>query len=292
MRTILFLFPLLVASAAAAQFEDVEIKTTHLSGNVHMLEGRGGNLAVSVGEDGVFLVDDQYAPLTDRILAAIAELSDDPVSFVINTHWHGDHVGGNEQLGEMGAVLVSHDNVRMRMATDQDWRGRTVPASSRAALPVVTFNDRVTFHINGETVTAYHAPKAHTDGDSIIHFPVSNVIHMGDVLFTGQYPFIDIESGGSAQGVVEAVQTSLGLCRSGTKVIAGHGPLTNCAGLESYGQMLADVMESVQALVDQGKSLDEIKAGKPTSAMDEKLGGGFISPDAFVESIYNSLVQE
>ena len=289
MKTTFILCLLLVSSALVAQFEDVEIKSTHLSGKVHMLEGRGGNLAVSVGEDGVFLVDDQYAPLTDRILAAIAELSGDPVSFVINTHWHGDHIGGNEQLGEMGAVLVSHDNVRARMAEDQDWRGRTVPASPEGALPVVTFNDRITFHINGETVTAYHASRAHTDGDSIVHFPESNVIHMGDVLFTGQYPFIDIESGGSVQGTIAAVQLGLGLCRTGTKVIAGHGPLTNCAGLETYGQLLADTMERIQELVDQGKSLDEIKAEKPTAATDEELGGGFISPEAFVESVYNSL---
>ena len=289
MKSLLFLCLLMMSSVLAAQFEDVEISSTHLSGKVHMLEGRGGKLAVSVGEDGVFLVDDQYAPLTDRILAAIAELSGDPVSFVINTHWHGDHIGGNEQLGEMGAVLVSHDNVRVRMAEDQDWRGRTVPASPKGALPVVTFNDRITFHINGETVTAYHAPSAHTDGDSIVHFPESNVIHMGDALFTGQYPFIDIESGGSVQGTIAAVQLGLGLCRTGTKVIAGHGPLTNCAGLETYGQLLADTMERIQELVDQGKSLDEIKAEKPTSATDEELGGGFISTEAFVESVYNSL---
>ena len=248
-------------------------------------------MVASVGADGVLMIDDDYGQMVAAYQAALDALDAAAPRFVINTHWHGDHVGGNEQLGEMGAVLVSHDNVRLRMATDQDWRGRTVPASPKAALPVVTFNDRVTFHINGETVTAYHAPRAHTDGDSIIHFPESNVIHMGDVLFTGQYPYIDIESGGSAQGVVAAVQSSLGLCKSGTKVIAGHGPLTNCAGLESYGQMLADVMESIQALVDQGKSLDEIKAQKPTSAMDGELGGGFISPDAFVESIYNSLVR-
>jgi glyoxylase-like metal-dependent hydrolase (beta-lactamase superfamily II) len=291
MRQIIALALLLAAQPVAAQFEDVTIETTHVGGQVYMLKGAGGNIGVSVGDDGVALVDDQYAPLTERILAAIGELSEKPVSFVINTHWHGDHVGGNETLGGMGAVIVAHDNVRERMSTDQFMEkfNREVPARPPAALPVVTFNDRATIHFNGEAISAHHTAHAHTDGDSIIHFPVSNVIHMGDNFFAGTYPFIDVGSGGSLQGMIAAVQTGLGLCRSDTRVIPGHGPLTDCADLESYGQMLADSGARIQELIDAGHSLDEIKARRPNAETDEKLGHGFIDPDAFIEAVYQSL---
>jgi glyoxylase-like metal-dependent hydrolase (beta-lactamase superfamily II) len=291
MRYAISLCSLLLSLPALAQFEDVTIKSTHVGGSIHMLEGRGGNLGLSVGEDGVFLVDDQYAPLTDKILAAIRALSDAPVRFVINTHWHSDHTGGNEQLGAGGSVVVAHDNVRERMSTDQFMAAfkREVPASPEAALPLVTFNDRITFHFNGEAIRVYHVAAAHTDGDSIIHFPESNVIHMGDNFFSQTYPFIDRSSGGSVQGMIGAVTLGLGLCDSKTMVIPGHGQLSNCAELEDYGEMLSDVSDAVQALIDQGKSLQEVIDARPTADFDEKRGEGWIKPDKFTEFIYNSL---
>jgi glyoxylase-like metal-dependent hydrolase (beta-lactamase superfamily II) len=229
--------------------------------------------------------------LTDRILAAIRALSDAPVRFVINTHWHSDHTGGNEQLGAGGSVVVAHDNVRERMSTDQFMAAfkREVPASPEAALPLVTFNDRITFHFNGEAIRVYHVAAAHTDGDSIIHFPESNVIHMGDNFFSQTYPFIDRSSGGSVQGMIGAVTLGLGLCDSKTMVIPGHGQLSNCAELEDYGEMLSDVSDAVQALIDQGKSLQEVIDARPTADFDEKRGEGWIKPDKFTEFIYNSL---
>ncbi len=283
---------LLAGSPIQAEFEDVVITATHVAGSVHMLEGRGGNLAVTAGEDGVILVDDQYAPLTDRILAAIGEISSEPVRFVINTHWHFDHTGGNENLGNRGSVIVAHDNVRVRMVTGQYLSGidRRVPPSPQGALPVVTFNDRASFHLNGETVVAHHVAHAHTDGDSLIHFPDSDVIHMGDVFFHGIYPFIDRDSGGSVQGTIDAVQTALALCGSQTRVIPGHGPLANCADLESYGQMLADSAERVRELIKKGMSRDEVIAARPNREQDERLGKGWIDPDRFTGLLYDSLV--
>jgi cyclase len=294
MKIFLSISLLILCCPVMAQFEDVEIKTTHVSGAVYMLEGRGGNLAVMTGTDGVLLVDDQYAPLTEKILAAIREIDPGPVRFLINTHWHFDHTGGNEELGGKGAVIVSQDNARQRMSTDQFMAviDKEIPALPPVALPVVTFNDRATFHFNGEAVVAYHAAYAHTDGDVIIHFPGSNVIHMGDIFFNGMYPLIDRDSGGSVQGMVIAVQSALGLCHSDTRVIPGHGPLANCADLESYGQMLADAADRIRALMGEGKSLDEIIAARPNAELDERLGSGFIKPEQFIQFIYSSLAED
>lgn len=293
MRLLTAIFLLLFAAQLTAQFDEVSIETTHVNGAVYMLEGRGGNLAVMTGADGILLVDDQYAPLTDRILAAIRAIDAGPVRFLINTHWHFDHTGGNEQLGGMGSVIVAHDNVRERMSAGQFMAviDKSVPASPQGALPVVTFNDRVIFHFNGEAVTAYHVPRAHTDGDSIIHFPVSDVIHMGDNFFNGSYPLVDLGSGGSVSGMIDAVQFALGFCGSDTRVIPGHGPLANCADLESFGQMLADSTERVRGLMAAGKGLDEIISLQPNAEQDERLGDGFIKPDLFIQFIYNSLAE-
>lgn len=291
MKTRLSILLLILNYPLMAQFEEISIKTTHAGGAVYMLEGRGGNLGVMAGPDGVLLVDDQYAPLTGKILAAINEIDPGPVRFLINTHWHFDHTGGNEELGGMGAVIVAQDNARERMSTEQFMAviDKTIPALPPGALPVVTFNDRVTFHFNAEAVVAYHVAHAHTDGDIIIHFPGSNVIHMGDIYFNGMYPLVDRGSGGSVQGMIDAVQSALGLCHSDTRVIPGHGPLANCADLESYGQMLADATDSVRELMNQGKSLEEIIAARPNAQLDETHGNGFIKPDQFIQFIYNSL---
>jgi len=294
LKVLLSILLLIFCCPLMAQFEEVSIKTTHAGGAVYMLEGRGGNLGVMAGPDGVLLVDDQYAPLTGKILAAISEIDPGPVRFLINTHWHFDHTGGNEELGGMGAVIVAQDNARERMSTEQFMAviDKTIPALPPGALPVVTFNDRVTFHFNAEAVVAYHVAHAHTDGDIIIHFPDSNVIHMGDIYFNGMYPLVDRGSGGSVQGMIDAVQSALGLCHSDTRVIPGHGALANCADLESYGQMLADATDSVRDLMNQGKSLEEIIAARPNAQLDETLGNGFIKPDRFIQFIYSSLADK
>lgn len=272
-------------------FSDVEIQTVLVAEGVWMLVGAGGNIGVSAGEDGVFLIDDQFAPLTDKIRAAVAGFSPKPVRFVLNTHWHGDHVGGNENLGKAGALIVAHENVRERMSTEQFMKAldRKVPPSPDEALPVITFDDSVTFHLNGDTIHAFHVPPAHTDGDSIVHFREADILHMGDVFFQSGYPFVDLSSGGSAPGVLAAVERALELAGDGTKIIPGHGELTDRDGLVAYRDMLRTVIGRVQEMKAAGKSLEEVQGAKPTEELDERWGGGFIDADRFVASIYESL---
>lgn len=282
---------LLLSPAGFAQDQEVEYIPTTLSPTITMIKGRGGNIAVSSGEDGVFIIDDQLQPLTDQLLAAIREVSDRPVRFVINTHYHGDHVGGNETLGKSGSVIIAHDNIRERMTSDQfnHFWNETTPAWPKDSLPVVTFNDRVTLHFNGESVEVIHVPRGHTDGDSIVHFPQSNVIHMGDILFNGLYPFIDLDGGGTIQGMIGAVETAIGLADAETRVIAGHGPLSDRAGLQEYLDFLTKARDNVQALIDQGMSLEQAIEAKPTAEWDEILGKVWITPAQLVTFIYNSL---
>lgn len=272
-------------------FDAVEIGSTEVAPGVYMLEGAGGNIGVSVGDDGVFMVDDQFAPLTEKIKAAVAKISDQPIRFVINTHWHFDHTGGNENLGKEGVVIVAHDNVRQRMSTGQmiEALGMEVPASPHAALPVITFADSVTFHLNGQTMHVFHVPPAHTDGDSIIHFHEAGVVHMGDLYFNGMYPFIDVSSGGHVDGVIGAAEKVLALGGEDLKIIPGHGPLSNKAELTVYRDMLRSVRDAVAKLVADGKTREEAVAAAPSAAYDEAWGGGFRPPAAFVESVYDSL---
>jgi len=277
--------------AQGQDFSAVEIETVLVAEGVWMLVGAGGNIGVSAGEDGVFLIDDQYAPLTEKIRAAVAKFSSKPVRFVLNTHWHGDHVGGNEHLGKAGTLIVAHDNVRTRMSTEQFLAAfdQKVPPSPQVALPVVTFNDSVTFHLNGDTIRAFHVAPAHTDGDSIVHFEKADVIHMGDVFFNSGYPFVDTSSGGSAPGVVAAVDRALELVGPKTKVIPGHGELTDRAGLVVYRDMMKTIVDRVAAMKAAGKSLEEVQAAKPTKEFDERWGGGFVKPDLFVSFVYEGV---
>lgn len=285
-RTLWIAAALLFAAQALAQdAAKVEIKTERLSDTTYMLVGQGGNIGLSVGEDAVFVIDDQFAPLTPKIKEAIAKLTKKPVQFVLNTHYHFDHTGGNENFGKEGALIVAHDNVRKRMSSEQliGFLGMKQAASPKAALPVVTFAGEVTFHINGDEVYAFHVPRAHTDGDTIIHFRKSDVIHMGDVYFNGFYPFIDSASGGTADGVIAAVDKVLAIATDQTKIIPGHGPLSNKAELLTYRNLLATVTQRIKDLRKAGKTDEEIKAAKPAAEFDPKYGGGFIKSDRFID---------
>jgi glyoxylase-like metal-dependent hydrolase (beta-lactamase superfamily II) len=284
---------LLTAGTVAAQrdFSDVKIKATRVTDRIYMLEGAGGNMGLSVGEDAVFLIDDQFAPLTEKIVAAAREIDDRAISFVFNTHYHGDHTGGNENLGAAGALIVAHDNVRERMSVEQFRKAfnQRIPPSPKGALPVVTFSESVTFHLNDDAIHAIHVEAAHTDGDSIVHFENANVIHMGDVMFSGFFPFIDVSSGGSLDGIIAACDTALELANGETKLIPGHGPLSGMDDLRTYREMLIGVRSAVGGLVDAGKSLDEVRAADPLAPWSEQWGKGFMKPDVFLEIVYRSL---
>ena len=274
-----------------AQEDQVEYIATTLSPTVTMIKGGGGNIAVSAGEDGVFIIDDQIEPLTGQLLSSISKVSDQPIRFVINTHYHGDHVGGNETLGKAGSVIIAHDNIRQRMNSDQVsiFFDETTPTWPQDSLPIITFNDRVTLHLNGEAVTAIHVPRGHTDGDSIVHFPDSNVIHMGDIFFNGLYPFIDLDGGGSIQGTIAAVELGIGMADDETQIIPGHGPMSDLSGMQEYLAFLISARDKVQALIDQGMSLQQAVAAKPTAEWDDILGKIWITPEQWVTFIYNSL---
>lgn len=281
----------ILPASAQQDMADVVIEAQPVAGNVYMLTGRGGNIGLSVGADGAFLIDDQYAPLTDKIQAAVAELTDAPIRFVVNTHWHGDHTGGNENLGEAGALIVAHENVRERMSTEQFNKlfNRTTPPSPEAALPVITFTDAMTFYWNDDALHVHHVGPAHTDGDAILFFEDANVLHTGDIYFNGLYPFIDASSGGDVAGVVAAVDRLLALGDEDTRVIPGHGPLSDKAGLRAYRAMLQTVHDRVQAMIDEGMTQDEVVAAKPTAEFDADWGGGFLPPDRWVALVYDAM---
>jgi cyclase len=291
----LIVFFVLGTRAGAQQnFEAVQVQAIPVAGGVHVLTGAGGNIGVSAGDDGVFLVDDQYAPLTPKILAAVKSIGEGPIRFVLNTHWHGDHTGGNENMGKAGALIVAHENVRKRMSVEQFLEAFNMrePASPAGALPVVTFTDAVTFHLNGDEIHAFHVPPAHTDGDAIVHFRRANVVHMGDLFFNGMYPFIDVSTGGSIDGMISAAERVLKMIGADTKVIPGHGPIATRSDLAAYRDMLVGVRAAVMRHVTAGWTLQRVVAAKPTSTFDAAWGKGFLQPDKFVEIVYTDLVKQ
>jgi cyclase len=283
----------LAAAPAVAQpqdFSKVEIEAEKVAEGVYMLTGAGGNIGLSVGRDGAFVVDDQFAPLADRILAAIRSISPEPVRFVVNTHLHGDHVGGNESMAKAGAIVVAHENVRKRLSAEQtNAFGRKTPASPDDALPVVTFTDSVTFHWNGDEIRVTHVPPAHTDGDSVVRFVKADVVDMGDLFFNGGYPFIDTGSGGRIDGVIAAADRVLAASGEKTRIIPGHGPLATRADLQGYRDMLETLRDRIAKLKAAGRSRDEVVAARPTADLDAKWGTGFMKGDVFTGLAYDSL---
>jgi cyclase len=275
---------------AQQDFSKVEIKVTKVAGTVYMLEGAGGNIGVSVGEDGIVMVDDQFAPLAPKIREALKGLTDKPIKFVLNTHFHGDHTGGNAQFGAE-APIIAQENVRKRLQEGGSVAGSEVKTAAKAGLPVITFNDRATVHLNGEDIRAIHFPHGHTDGDSIIFFPQSNVLHMGDDFVTYGFPFVDVRSGGSVSGMIAGVEMALSLAPSDVKIIPGHGAVSTTADVRQFVQMLKDTRALVAQAAGQGKKADEMKQ-EHLLAKYETLGKGFIKTDAWIDLLYAEVTQK
>ncbi len=277
----------IAATSAWAQrdFSKVEIKTTELVDRIYMLEGAGGNMGLSVGDDGAFLIDDQFAPLSEKIIAAIAAVTDKPVEFVLNTHYHGDHTGGNEEFGKAGAHIVAHDNVRKRLMSGD------APAAPDA-LPVITFSDTTTFYWNGHEIHVFHPKHAHTDGDAIVIFRDINVVHMGDVMFSGLYPYIDVDGGGDLNGYIAALEAVAVQIDDQTKIIPGHGPLSSKADLEASIAMLKDVRRRIQALIDDDLDEDGVVAADPLADLNEQWAWRFIDGERMARSAFRSLTAE
>ena len=275
---------------AQTNYDTVQVRSTLLNRGVYMLTGSGGNIGVAVGDDAVFVIDDQFAPLTPKILAAIQAITPKPVRFIVNTHWHFDHTGGNENFGKMGVVIMAHDNVRKRMSKDQfiDALKTTTPASPAIALPLVTFAEGVTFHINGDSVLVTHVPPAHTDGDAIIVFTKANVIHTGDTFHNAGLPFVDLSSGGSVHGIIGAADKVLAMSNAETKIIPGHGPLADRARLKAWRDAVAGLVTKMQAELRAKKTVEQVLADSITKAYAKDWPAGH---ERFVRLLYQELTK-
>ena len=288
-----FLFASILAAGQDQDFSKVQMKVTKVAGNVYMLEGAGGgNIGASVGDDGIVIVDDQYAPLADKIPAALKGITDKPVRFVINTHYHGDHSGGNAYFQKQ-APVIAQDNVRKRLeSAGAVGNGGSIHMDTKAApheaLPIITFDHDVTVHLNGEDIRALYSPAGHTDGDSIIFFPRSNVVHMGDDFVTYGFPFIDVESGGSINGMIDAVEKVVAQLPTDVRVIPGHGPVSSLDDVRAYLTMLKETRGVVQKALKENKTLEQMKQAKLLNPW-KKYSGGFLTQDTFLETLYNSL---
>ncbi len=277
---------LISAGLPLAQQSEITFKSIELSEGLYMLQGQGGfsggNLGLLTGSDGVILIDDALEPLAEKVIDAVEAHTEAPVDFVINTHVHGDHVGGNAALHQTGATIVTHDNIRHRMMADD---------ADKNALPEITFSNAVTFHLNGHTAYVFHVPHAHTDGDAVIHFPDVNVIHSGDILFNGMFPFIDLDSAGSVAGYITAQEKILSLADADTKIISGHGPMASKADLQSAHDMLVDALARVKKMVDAGRSEDDILAENPLASYHDDWNWGFITTERMTRTLYRSLTK-
>ncbi len=281
--------PLLaVPSYAQRNFDDVEIRTEQVAPGVAVLFGAGGNIGVSHGEDATVLIDDQFAPLSEKIEAAVAELGATPVKYVVNTHWHFDHTGGNENFGKTGATIFAHDNVRVRMESGGTAAGNETPPAPKVALPVVTYGQGLRFHLNGDTINLAFLGGGHTDGDSVVMWDKANVVHMGDLYFNiPGYPFIDVNSGGNVYNALQSLDLVIAMIDDETKIIPGHGPMSNKAELVAYRAVIGEAVERVEAARADGSTLEQALAAKLLSDID-RGEGGFIDADAFVTAIWNS----
>jgi glyoxylase-like metal-dependent hydrolase (beta-lactamase superfamily II) len=274
---------------AQQDFADVEIRAVEIKPGIAVLFGQGGNIGVSYGTDGTMIVDDQFAPLTPKIQAAIAGLGATPVKFLVNTHWHFDHAGGNENFGKAGATIVAHENVRERLAAGGTTAGNTTPPAPREALPVVTYDDSLSFHVNGDEIEVIHTGGGHTDGDSVILWRRANVLHTGDLMMNGLgFPFIDISSGGNVEHLLRSLDQMVAMTDGETVIIPGHGELADRLDLIAWRRMIASAVDRVERLKDAGRTLEEAKAAKPLAGLSN-AEGGFVAEDQFVEAIWASL---
>ena len=292
MKNFTLLAAILVFSISYGQrdWSSVKITSEKLSENSYVLFGSGGNIGLAIGQENAYLIDDQFSPLSNKILEHVKTITDKPVKWVLNTHWHGDHTGGNENMANQGAIVIAHENVRKRMATKQDrGGGRTVEPSPESALPIITFNDKITLYLgNGNSMHAMHVNDAHTDGDAYYYFPEDNVLHMGDNFFVGRYPYIDLNSGGDIDGLVSNVTMALGIIDAETKIIPGHGKVATKSDLESYKEVISTLRERVVKARGAGNSLEETQKLGLSKEWDASHGQGFINADKIIEFIYKS----
>ena len=279
--TLLFFFFISFLNNAQGRFENVTIETIPLTEKTYMLIGAGGNIGVSKGDDGILIIDNQFAPLSQKIINALKKLSDKPIKYVVNTHHHGDHTGGNENFGNLGATILAHENVKKRLEEK----------SPKIAIPVITFNDKLSIQINGENVLVIHVDNAHTDGDSLLYFPESNVLHTGDTYFNGRYPYIDLKSGGSINGYINAVKTGLQFVDDETKIIPGHGKLSNKTEYQTFLNMLESLKTKILSEIKEGKTEEEVTTNTSITKTYDDLDYGccFISSERFRKTVYQSL---
>jgi glyoxylase-like metal-dependent hydrolase (beta-lactamase superfamily II) len=283
----------IISSSSLFAKKEVKITSTKLTNTIYMLSAKGGNVGVFIGADGTFIIDDQFAPMSEKLLAKIKSLGGESPKFLINTHFHGDHTGGNENFGKKGAMIIAHKNVRSHLQEGSLVKtfNMVTPPAPAAALPVITYTEKMYFHLNKDDISIIHTPKAHTDGDSFIYFKQANVVHAGDIFFNGFYPFIDPDNGGSLKGMIAAVDTLLAITDANSKIIPGHGPLADKKQLEAYSTMLKTAYKNLLALKNTGTSLADAKTSQPLKTLDEKWGKGMFTSDKWIDIIYPSITK-
>src|SRR3954465_4041171 len=278
-------------TAQQNDFSKVEIKVQKVADGVYMLTGAGGNIGASIGEDGIVVIDDEFAPLVPKIQAALKGITDKPVRFILNTHYHGDHTGGNQAMAQSGSTIIAHENVRKRLEAGTDIKkfNKPTPPAPKDALPVITFDNQATVHLNGEDIRAIHFPNGHTDGDSVIFFPKANVVHMGDDFVTYGFPFVDVENGGSVSGVITGCEKVLASVPADAKFIPGHGPLSTADDIRTFVKMMKDTRAAVAAAAAKKQTVAQMKHAKVLAAWEKKYSGDFIKTDDWIDALYDDV---